>query len=103
MGMPREVNEEARLEYLPDARYLVYFAAVKRMLVAGRVGPTVAHVEISQAFDGDSLFGHGLSQGMGIFIGRLRATRRETRPVCKHRQASEYTCGRPIALVEASP
>src|SRR5450759_3964 len=81
MGMPRKIDEEARLEYLPDARYLVYFAAVERMLGAGRVGPTVAHIEISQAFDGDSLFRHGLRQGMGIFIGRLRAARRETRPV----------------------
>ncbi len=85
MGMPRQVEEETRLEHLPHARYLIYFTAAARVLSAGRVGPTVAHVEVPQAFDGNGLFRHGLRQGVGILVGRLRAAGREARPVRKHR------------------
>ena len=71
VGMPRQINEKMRLEYLPDAWYLIHFAVVTRMFSTGRIGPTVTHVEISQAFDSDSLLRHSLCQGMGILIGRL--------------------------------
>ena len=85
MGMPRKVEEESRLEYLPHVRYLIYFPAAARVFNAGWVGPTVANIEVPQAFDGNGLFRHGLRQGVGILVGRLRAAGRETRPVRKHR------------------
>src|SRR5579859_810037 len=89
VGMPGEIQEEARLERLPDARYLVYFATAARVFGAIRVGPALAHVEVAQAFDGDTLLRHGFGQHMGILVGCLRATRGEARPVRKHGDTPE--------------
>src|SRR5260370_38739306 len=81
MRMPREVEEETGLEYLPHVRYLIYFPAAARVFSAGWVGPTVAHIQIPQAFDGNGLFRHGLRQRVGILVGRLPAAGRQRRPI----------------------
>src|SRR5690242_8414803 len=103
MGMSRKIQEETRLERLPDARYLVDFAATARVFGTVRVGPALAHIEVAQAFDGDSLLRHGFGQHMGIFVGRLRAALREARPVRKHGDTSENLHRETVSPVQATP